>query len=417
MKLLHVLTLDEARTRLYACVRQIPRRKITVPLTEAADHILAEDILAPFDVPGFRRSAVDGYAVIAADTHGAGDSIPAFLCVTEQIKIGERSLRPVTRGECAYVPTGGMLPDGADAMVMIEYCEAFSDTDIAVNQPVAAGNHVVLPGDDMKKGDLLLPEGTRLRFQEIGALASMGITSVLVYAPYTATIISTGNELLPPGSAPREGRVYDSNTYALSAQAEHAGLRVLRRHLVPDDPELLRQILLSVMTDSDFVILSGGSSQGKQDMTAMLFEEVSGSSRGKQDMAIMSAGQGIRKSTDNLSAAAMPCGEISGGIYAHGLALKPGKPTILAWDKAGKTALIGLPGHPAAASMVFELLVSRVLKLAVSDEASGHGNDSGHGSVSGRGDDFGPGNVSGRGHDSGHGNDSVHEQGSGNVDD
>lgn len=328
MKLLNVLTLEEARTRLSACVRQIPRRKISVPLIEAADHILARDITVPFDVPGFRRSAVDGYALIASDTHGAGDAIPVFLKITEQVHIGEKPLHAVTHGECAYVPTGGMLPDGADAMVMVEYCDTFSDSDIAVSRAVASGNHVVLPGDDMKKGEMLLPKETRLRFQEIGALAAMGITSVPVYAPCTATIISTGNELLPPGAKRNIAQIYDSNTYALSIQAEHAGLRVLHRYLVPDDRELLRQTLTSAMADSDFVILSGGSSQGKQDLTEVLFREVSDS-----------------------------------GIYAHGLALKPGKPTVLAWDNAGKTALIGLPGHPAAASMVFELLVSRVLKF------------------------------------------------------
>ncbi|MCD8111123.1 MAG: molybdopterin molybdotransferase MoeA [Clostridiales bacterium] len=345
MKLLNVLTLEEARTRLSACVRQIPRRKISVPLTEAADHILARDITVPFDVPGFRRSAVDGYALIASDTHGAGDVIPVFLKITEQVHIGEKPQHAVTHGECAYVPTGGMLPDGADAMVMVEYCDTFSDSDIAVSRAVASGNHVVLPGDDMKKGEILLPKETRLRFQEIGALAAMGITSVPVYEPCTATIISTGNELLPPGAKRNIAQIYDSNTYALSIQVEHAGLRVLHRYLVPDDRELLRQTLISTMADSDFVILSGGSSQGAQDMTEDLFSEVTdGSSREKRDM------------TD------IPPREFPCGVYAHGLALKPGKPTVLAWDNAGKTALIGLPGHPAAASMVFELLVSRVLK-------------------------------------------------------
>ncbi|MCD7866256.1 MAG: molybdopterin molybdotransferase MoeA [Clostridiales bacterium] len=327
MKLLNVLTLTEARLMLSDRVRQIPRRIISIPVSEAAGHILAQDVTAPFDVPEFRRSAVDGYALIASDTHGAGDSIPAFLEVTGHVRIGEKPPCIISHGQCAYVPTGGMLPDGADAMVMNEYCEAFSDSDIAVSQSVAAGNHVIFPGDDMKQGDRLLPKETPIRFQEIGSLSAMGITSVPVYAPYTATIISTGNELAPPGAEKSEAQIYDSNTYALSAQARQAGLRILHRHLVPDDHELLKQTLLSAMTDSDFVILSGGSSQGKQDMTEILFREVSGN-----------------------------------GVYAHGLALKPGKPTVLAWDNAGKTALIGLPGHPAAASMVFELLVARVLK-------------------------------------------------------
>lgn len=331
MKLLDVLTLSEARLMLSDCVRQIPRRIISIPVSEAAGHILARDVTVPFDVPGFRQSAVDGYALIASDTHGAGDAIPVFLEVTGHVMIGEIPTCTISHGQCAYVPTGGMLPEGADAMVMSEYCEAFSDSDIAVSQSVAAGNHVIFPGDDMKQGDLLLPKETRLRFQEIGSLAAMGSTSVSVYAPYTATIISTGNELLPPGAEKSEAQIYDSNTCALSVQAGQAGLRILHRHLVPDDHDLLKQTLQSAVKDSDFVILSGGSSQGKQDMTEILFREIS----------------------DN-------------GVYAHGLALKPGKPTVLAWDNAGKTALIGLPGHPAAASMVFELLVARVLKAPLS---------------------------------------------------
>ncbi|MCD7982176.1 MAG: molybdopterin molybdotransferase MoeA [Clostridiales bacterium] len=330
MKLLHVLTLKEARAELSARVRKIPHRRKTVPLSDAAGLILAEDVRAPADLPGFRRSTVDGYAVIAADTHGASDTIPVFLEITEHIRIGEEPLQTIMHGQCAYVPTGGMLPDGADAMVMAEYCEAFSDSEIAVSRSVATGNHTVLPGDDMKKGNLLLPEGTRLRFQEIGALAAAGLTSVTVCAPFTAAIISTGNELVSPGQNINGCRIYDSNTYALSVQAGCAGLDVVRRQLLPDDRDRLRQAILSASADCDLVILSGGSSQGKHDMTETLFQEIS-----------------------------------AGGVYAHGLALKPGKPTVLAWDDAHKTALIGLPGHPAAASMVFELLVSPVLKYTL----------------------------------------------------
>lgn len=333
MKLLNVLTLAEARTELSAYLRQIPRKNISVPLSKAAGYILAEDIRAPFDLPDFKRSTVDGYAVIASDTHGACETIPVFLQVTEHVNIGERPAHPITHGQCAYVPTGGMLPDGADAMVMVEYCEAFSDSDIAVGQSAASGNHVILPGDDVKQGDLILPKETLLRFQEIGALAAMGIPSVTVFAPYTATIISTGNELIPPGSERNACKIYDSNTYALSVQAEHANLQVIHQYLMPDEKDRLGQAISSAMPDSDLVIVSGGSSQGRHDMTEILFREIS-----------------------------------DGGVYAHGLALKPGKPTILAWDETSKTALIGLPGHPAAASMVFELLLSRVLKKSPAAE-------------------------------------------------
>lgn len=322
MRLLNVTTLSKAKKELTATIAKIPRDTIEMELASAQGHILAEDISAPFTVPDFRRSTVDGYAVIANNTHGASASIPVLLDVIEEVSIGEPARSVITPGTCAYVPTGAMVPEGADAMVMVEYCEAFDETSMAVYQSVSCGSNIVLPGDDMKEGDLILAKGTMLRFQEIGALAAMGISKVKVYAPYKATVISTGTELAAMNDSLQPCQVYDSNSYAICAQARSIGIQIVNQLLIPDQEELLRHAFEQAILDSDFVIASGGSSQGKKDMTERLFDELS------QD-----------------------------GVFTHGLALKPGKPTILAWDEVHHTAMIGLPGHPVAASTVFELLV------------------------------------------------------------
>lgn len=322
MRLLNVTTLSEAKKELTATIARIPRKIIEADLSSAQGAILAEDITAPFTVPDFRRSTVDGYAVIANNTHGASASIPVLLDVIEEVSIGEPARSVITPGTCAYVPTGAMVPEGADAMVMVEYCEAFDETSMAVYQSVPCGSNIVLPGDDMKEGDLILKSGTLLRFQEIGALAAMGISTVKVYSPYRATVISTGTELASLGNSLHQCQVYDSNSYAICAQARALGIEIVNQLLIPDQEDLLRHAFEQAISDSDFVIASGGSSQGKKDMTERLFDELS------QD-----------------------------GVFTHGLALKPGKPTILAWDEMHHTAMIGLPGHPVAASTVFELLV------------------------------------------------------------
>lgn len=326
MKLLNVTTLADARVQLKEIIEKLPRTIEERDLLSAEGCILAEDIFAPFQIPDFRRSVVDGYAVMASDTHGASSSIPVMLDVIEEVAIGEVPRLPVTHGTCSYVPTGGMIPDGANAMVMVEYCEPFDSAGIAVYQAVAEGSQIVLPGDDMKMGDRILEKGKLLRFQEIGALAAMGIQTVKVYRPFTATVISTGNELVPLTGSLSKGQVYDSNSYAVCASAEDAGMKVIKQILVPDDEELLKKTFRESMETSDFVITSGGSSQGKKDFTENLFNELS-----------------------------------DHGVFVHGLALKPGKPTILAWDESSETVMIGLPGHPIAALIVFELLVVPLL--------------------------------------------------------
>ena len=322
MRFLQVDTISGARERLLQEVGDNFLKMETVKLSEAYGKCLAEDIYAEENIPDFRRATVDGYAVKASDTQGAGESVPVFLSVVEEISIGKPALREIKNGECAYVPTGGMIPDGADAMVMVEYTELFDKRDAAVYSSVSAGNGVVQIGEDAKKGELLLSRGTVLHSAQTGVLASLGKHTVKVYAPWHITIISTGDELAEVGEEKGRCQVYDINTHALYALAKEQGMTVDKAFSVKDEDEKIEQALKDALLCSDIVVISGGSSQGKKDMTADIIDKI-----------------------------AEP------GVWTHGLALKPGKPTIVGMDKPSGTLLIGLPGHPVAAIMVFQLLL------------------------------------------------------------
>ena len=322
MKLLTVDTIDEARKKILDTARVWKISPDRINIEDAADRILAEDIYSPCDIPGFDRATVDGYAVIASDTSGAGESIPVFLSLVGTVIMGKEAEFSLQPGQCASVPTGGMIPRGADAMVMLEYSEAFDTRSIAVYEAVAPGMGMVHCGEDVKHGGLLLARGTRLRAQELGVLAAAGITQVTVCGPFPITIISTGDELVPPGKEPGLGQVRDINTIALCSLARRSGYRVVKNMVLPDDEALLEKTARKAMTESAVVVVSGGSSQGEKDATAAVFERI-----------------------------AKP------GVFTHGLALKPGKPTILAWDSETQTLLAGLPGHPVSAMMVFRLLL------------------------------------------------------------
>ena len=322
MRFLQVDTISGARERLLQEVGDNFLKMETVKLSEAYGKCLAEDIYAEENIPDFRRATVDGYAVKASDTQGAGESVPVFLSVVDEISIGKPALREIKNGECVYVPTGGMIPDGADAMVMVEYTELFDKRDAAVYSSVSAGNGVVQIGEDAKKGELLLSRGTVLHSAQTGVLASLGKHTVKVYAPWHITIISTGDELAEVGEEKGRCQVYDINTHALYALAKEQGMTVDKAFSVKDEDEKIEQALKDALLCSDIVVISGGSSQGKKDMTADIIDKI-----------------------------AEP------GVWTHGLALKPGKPTIVGMDKPSGTLLIGLPGHPVAAIMVFQLLL------------------------------------------------------------
>ncbi len=325
MKLLQVETLEGAREKLFAHARLLPLGTELAPVFASAGRVLAEDIYTPCNIPPFRRSSVDGYAVVAADTAGAGEGMPVFLCALAPVEMGKPFPQAIKAGECAYVPTGGMLPDGADAMVMVEHSEVFGPDSVALYDAVSPGRNMVEAGEDARAGSLLLPRGACLRPQEIGALAAAGVVEAPLRKKLRLTIISTGDELVPPQTAPRPGEIRDINTEALRALAERSGYAVVSTHVLRDDAGLMEQTVRAAMAQSDMIIISGGSSQGRKDLTGAVIE-----------------------------ATARP------GLLFHGLAIKPGKPTLLGYDEASATLLVGLPGHPAAALMVFETLLGNL---------------------------------------------------------
>lgn len=327
MHLLTVDTLEQAQNKIYACMAKRPLKTEKIALTSAFQYILAEDIYAPFAVPHFRRSIVDGYAINSLDTVGIGESIPCFLKVLGKVEMGEENTFSINRGECVYVPTGGMLPDGADAMVMLEYTEKFSENEIACYQNVTHNQYVVEIGEDIAEKSLVLKKGTVLRPHEIGVLASLGMGEVLVYSKPKLAIISLGDEIIQAGQDLAPGKIYDINTYGLYAQAVKFGFAVQHCRHIRDDRQAIYDVLQKVVGEVDIVCVSGGSSQGEKDFTANLLGEIS-----------------------------------TTGVLTHGIAVKPGKPTITAYNENSHCLLLGLPGHPVAAMLLFELLAVKVYK-------------------------------------------------------
>lgn len=322
MKLLKVDRMEEAREKLNNTVEQCLFQTEMIKTDDALGRILASDVLAEEPIPPFRRSSVDGYAVRSCDVSGASEGIPVFLKVIGEVCLGECTSLVIAPGTCVYVPTGGMIPDGADAMVMVEYCESFSANEIAVYAPAASGASVVQIGEDMTPGTVVIPAGQKIRPQDIGALCAIGKTEIEVFCPWNVTILSTGDELIAPGEQLHPGQVRDINTGGLRAQAQQEGMKVVAAHIVKDVREDLIKCVEEAKKTSDLIVISGGSSQGKKDMTADIVDE-----------------------------------HTSEGVLTHGLAVKPGKPTILGYDRPTHTLVVGLPGHPAAAMMIFEQLI------------------------------------------------------------
>ncbi|HEX2945496.1 MAG TPA: gephyrin-like molybdotransferase Glp [Clostridia bacterium] len=295
-------------------------------IEEAVGRIAAEDLKAPEDIPGFSRSSVDGYAVISADTFGASESTPAQLMHTGEVKMGEKPQLSLKNGQAVYIPTGGEMPGNADAVVMVEYTENLDDGYVYIQKSAAPGNSVVYKGDDVKAGDLVIKSGTRLRPQDVGVLAAMGYSRIAVRRKIRVGIVSTGDEIIGVDEKPTGAQVRDINSYALYAGLLEHGAQPELYGIVKDNFENIRQVVDKALQHSDIVLVSGGSSAGARDET--------------------------RKVIDSLG---------SPGVLVHGIAVKPGKPTIL--GKIGEKAVIGLPGHPASAYSIFKAFVCHLIDV------------------------------------------------------
>lgn len=296
----------------------------TVPIERCGGRILAEDILAEEYVPGFDRSTVDGYALRARDTFGCSDSIPAILPVAGEIQMGHMPETPLEPGSCMTIPTGGALPVGADAVVMVEYTEDYGDGTVGICKPVSPGMNLIYKGDDVFPGKRVLCAGRKLTASDIGALAAMGIPSVRARKAPLVGILSTGDELVPAEEVPKEGQVRDVNGPLLAALCREAGAEVRLYGIVPDNPARLESAVKKGVEECGMLLISGGSSVGAKDATARILET-------------------------------------QGEVLFHGIAIKPGKPTIL--GKAAGKPVFGLPGHPAAAFFIAWIYVRAALAV------------------------------------------------------
>lgn len=291
---------------------------------DAFSRVLAKDLISGENLPGFRRSCMDGYAVNAASTFGASESGPAWLNLKGAIAMGDIPDFELAPGEAAPISTGGMLPAGADAVVMVEYTEAVDEHSIEIYKSVAPLQHVIDETEDFAKGQTVIEKGRLMRPQEIGLAAGLGHTRIQAYQVPRVGIISTGDEVIPVDKTPEPGRIRDINSYSLSALVTQAGGEPVRYGIVKDDPKALKSMCKKALTHTDMVLLSGGSSVGTRDYTVEVLSDL--------------------PDTD---------------ILVHGISVSPGKPTILA--KSGQTPVWGLPGQVVSAMVVFQVVVAAFL--------------------------------------------------------
>jgi molybdopterin molybdotransferase len=303
----------------------------TVPVDQSAGRVLAAPVTADTDIPGFDRSVVDGYAVRSSDTIGAGTASPAMLLNVGRVAMGIRDSTLILRDSyCAYIPTGGVLPEGADAAVMVEYTEEAGDT-ILIKKPVSPGENVLLRDEDFKKDEIVFRPGRRLTPQDAGVLAACGCAMVTVAKKPVVGIISTGNELVPVTARPGPGQVRDANAPMLAAWLREYGCIARLYGIVKDEREAFEAVIARALPECDVVVLSGGSSKDDRDMTAGVI-----------------AGRG--------------------DVLIHGIAIAPGKPTII--GTVDKKPVFGLPGHPASAFVVLISIVRPLLDTMLGLEKS-----------------------------------------------
>ncbi len=296
-----------------------------IPLEQSLHRILAEDIVASESVPSFPRSTVDGYAVKAKETFGSSETMPGFLNVVGSVKMGEEATVPLQDGEAIYIPTGGMMPPNSDSVIMIEHCEDLSGL-LNTYKQVAPGENVIQIGEDVKEGDVLITKGTKLRPQELGAIAAIGKTIVKVFKQLTIGYLSSGDEIVPYETKDLQiGQVRDINALTITSLVQEWGAKAVYAGIVTDDYTEYQKRAEELFKDVDCLVLSGGSSVGAKDFTTKVIESL---------------------------------GEP--GVYIHGVSIKPGKPTILAM--ADGKPVIGLPGHPASAMIIFSLFGEKVIK-------------------------------------------------------
>lgn len=323
---LTLLPPGEARDKLFSHLPASKPASEVVNVSNSLGRVTAEDVTAPHPLPDFRRSTVDGFAVRAKDTYGASDSLPAYLALAGEVPMGAAPITLLEPGQCKTIHTGGMLPEGADAVVMLEYTQTVrtgsssSSAEIEISKNVAEGENVIAIGEDVAQGQVVLPKGSLIRPAEIGGLMALGIIRLRVTEKVRVGLISSGDEVIPPNESPRLGQVRDINSHTLAALVTKSGGEPVLYGIVGDSFDELKETSARALSDCDAVIITAGSSASTRDMTA-----------------------------DVIASLGKP------GVLVHGINTRPGKPTIL--GVCDGKVVIGLPGNPVSALVNGYMLV------------------------------------------------------------
>ena len=327
---LTLLPPDDARTLLLSHLSPPKIVSESIAVSSSLGRFTASDIIAPHPLPDFPRTTVDGYAVRAKDTFGASDSLPAYLTLIGEVPMGDSPSFEISTGQCALIHTGGMLPKGADAVVMLEYSQHIVGAgsprpEIEIFKSVADGENLIRIGEDVAQGQLVIPKGTLIRPAEIGGLMALGFTSIQAAKKPRVGLLSTGDEVIDPSQTPRYGQVRDINSYTLGALVEKTGGEAIRYGIFSDSFQVLQEAAAKALSECDVIIIPAGSSASTRDMTAEVIRTL---------------------------------GEP--GVLVHGINTRPGKPTIL--GVCNGKAVIGLPGNPVSALVNGYLFVVPVIE-------------------------------------------------------
>jgi molybdopterin molybdotransferase len=321
---LNLIAPDEALKRLLSHI-QADLTSEVVDTAQSLGRVTTEPVRAPHPLPEFRRSTVDGYAVRAVDTYGAGESLPAYLNLIGEVHMGQGTDLNLSTGECTLIHTGGMLPQGADAVVMVENTQSSKPEEVEILRAVAVGENVIKIGEDVQLDEEVIPAGKRLRPAEIGGLMALGFTKVSVARRPRVGILSSGDEVIPPDQQPNPGQVRDINSYTLAAVVEQVGGEAVHYGIISDQYEAMLATAQQAFVECDVVVITAGSSVSVRDLTSEIIDEL---------------GQP--------------------GVLVHGVNIRPGKPTIL--GVCNGKPVIGLPGNPVSALVNVEMFVAPVVK-------------------------------------------------------
>lgn len=324
MEMFRVMKLEDVEGLLKSEFKEVLMESELINIDDAHGRVLKYNLVSKEDIPSFRRSTVDGYALKSKDTIGCSETMPAFLKIIGETSMGVGTDLVLNEYEAVYVPTGGVVPPGADGVCMIEHTEEI-DREVMINRPVAPLENIISVGDDVKLQELVLTEGTVIKTQHIGVLAALGYNEVEVYQRPKVAIISTGDELVDISKSPHMGEIRDVNTHSLRAMLNSIGCDVTYVKRVKDDFELFKHHMEQAISLADVLLVSGGSSVGTKDMTPDIINQL---------------GQP--------------------GVLVHGLAIKPGKPTIVA--RIDNRAVFGLPGHPASCIISYKAIVEPFIR-------------------------------------------------------